>query len=108
MGFHSRVGRNSVYRTVAERIMENAGNATREIAGGEYRSLAESATAMQAVIQLITNTNTITDQKKPTAALLTLPRHILMAKAMASNSKTNATDIQVKMAKKLSKSRMDR
>ena len=68
MGFHSRVGRNSVYKTVAERIIENAGKATSEVADGEYRSLAESATAMQAVIQLITNTNTITDQKKPTAA----------------------------------------
>ena len=98
IGFHLRVGRSSVYSTVAARTSEKTGNEKTDSAGGRDR-LAESATAAKAVSQPMAKTNATTDRNIHAAVRMSAPEQALAANASMSDSKMKDTDMPVRMAK---------
>ena len=106
IGFHRRVGNINVKRIDNESINEKIGNVTIE------RSFARSALivrtdAKTAVIQPIRNTKNRNPKKISTVGATGAPVESFTTRAITFAAWINATEIPVKIEKKLSKRRSD-
>ncbi len=106
MGFHVFVGFTNVKRTAEERMMEKIGNVIPAKKVG-LRFFGERASAAQAVNHPITKTKMKTPKKNCIAAASTPPITSRTRSAKILKNNINATDIPVRIAKKLSKRRRD-
>ena len=92
--------------TEAERTSEKTGNVRIDATRGR-RFWGDSATAAHAVNQPIAKTKMKTPKKKWTAAESAAPHARRTKSGRKLNRRMNATDIPLRIAKKLSKSRSD-